>query len=503
MADPTFKNPATGGVNLAGGGKPLLRVYSGHYPEDGDYPEQFKRSVKGVKYYWDENLKGLGANFNADEWEEAGQVRWARNPQTGKYEIKRAGEMGILSPDIDPYEGQSAEFQAALLKNRSAGVTGNVADPSTSRPAKITPADVKAAAKESPAAAAQQKSVAEQQAEYIRSKGGRTAAEADAEFESNLRKDYSEATGFDINTAEGRRKSFQAALQRGGHANARALNMRAGKYAYLDPNSDAGMKARDTAYQKAWGPQGEFDKGIRAGVNPLTGQYKATLDGPAYGSKELYDTFRGAEDEATDYADNAINAALNPEPTFSWEQPNFDAAADAIRLRGGNPTQQQEAPSPLQASSDAAQKRIRDAFVTGTSQPEASKNIMPAFDKLDASLKTAADAVRNIGRDTWTPEKGGYKGGVWYSAADSEPEAGGNYGTPRLFDTWTPQAGGRVNNVNYSRADSEPQAGGNHGKPLLFPSTTRPIMQPSRAALLGPRAKPKPITPWQGYGDQM
>jgi hypothetical protein len=260
---------------------------------------------------------------------------------------------------------------------------------------------------------------------------------------------------------------------------------------------------------------------------------------------------------------------VTEEPTFSWEQPNFDAAADAVRLNGGSPAPQDEynfdnvtaaygypqgyfdnpssapqqaAPSPLQASSDAAQKRIRDAFVTGTSQPEASKNIMPAFDKLDASLKTAADAVRNIGRDTWTPEKGGYKGGVWYSAADSEPEAGGNYGTPRLFDTWTPEAGGRVNNVNYSRADSEPQAGGNYGKTPLIPSRTRPIMQPSRAALLGPRSstpswspyvetsrnpdakrarvqdffnanapylkeygKPKstPITPWQGYGDQM
>jgi hypothetical protein len=141
----------------------------------------------------------------------------------------------------------------------------------------VGPADVKANAAIPPP----QKSIAEQQADYIRSRGGRTAADADKEFESNLRKDYSEATGFDIDTAEGRRKSFSAALQRGGHADAMARNLRAGKYAYLDPNSDAGMKASDAAYQK------HFKGKDWVGDNPLTGEMK-DVDGNIWDSQDAY-----------------------------------------------------------------------------------------------------------------------------------------------------------------------------------------------------------------------
>ena len=98
--------------------------------------------------------------------------------------------------------------------------------------------------------------------------------------------------------------------------------------------------------------------------------------------------------------------------------------------------------------------------------------------------------------NNWNEKTGGNVNGVWMSPADSEPEAGGNYGNPALINTWTPEAGGRFNGVNMSRADSEPEAGGNYGNPLLIPSKTRPILAPSRAALLGPRSN-KPS--WSPY----
>lgn len=128
----------------------------------------------------------------------------------------------------------------------------------------VGPADVKANAAIPPP----QKSIAEQQADYIRSRGGRLAYEADNEMEQGLRESYRKATGFDLNTASGRQASFEAALQRGGHNHAHARNMRVGQYAYLDPKSDAGMRASEAARQKL------FKGDDWVGDNQLTGQYR-------------------------------------------------------------------------------------------------------------------------------------------------------------------------------------------------------------------------------------
>ncbi len=506
MADPQYKNPSSGGLTLAGGGTPKVRAYRGRNPY---------QHFEGL---WSDKGELLGKADDKDIWdkyEDAGVASWDKNNKFsfGPHPVVN-GVAG--SSDVDPYAGQEASLQQAILKGIPAAAR-------TANTVQVTPSDVKANAQMSVKPQAQQKSVAEQQADYIRSRGGRTAAEADAEFESNLRKDYSEATGFDINTAEGRRKSFQAALQRGGHADAMARNLRAGKYAYLDPNSDAGMRASEAARQKL------FKGDDWVGENQLTGEYRDNSGN----SWDSYDAFK--QSGALDGLNNYPTPVIRPEePTFSWEQPNYNSAADAVRLNA-NGTKPNNEPTfddvtemygfP-KGSFDPSQIRIRDAFVSGNSAPskpkqasgwpthltfdggspdnnpatsphyaKARRDLSPAFDKALAAIRSAYQTPQN----TWTPESGGMFNGVNYSRADSEPQAGGNYGSPKLINTWTPQAGGRFNGVNYSRADSEPQAGGNYGKPLLVPSTTRPIMQPSRAALLGPRAE----NPWRGYGDQM
>jgi hypothetical protein len=499
MSDPQYKNPASGGLTLAGGGTPKVRAYTGrnpYHPFDGVWSDKGELLGKA-------DDKGIW-----DKYENAGMASWdASNKFSfGPHPVVN-GVAG--SSDVDPYAGQEASLQQAIVKGIPAAAR-------TSNTVQVTPSDVKANAQMNAKPQAQQKSIAEQQADYIRSRGGRTAAEADAEFESNLRKDYSEATGFDINTAEGRRKSFQAALQRGGHADAMARNLRAGKYEYLDPNSDAGMRASEAARQKL------FTGNDWVGENQLTGEFKSPAGDvyPTYDAfKEIGTTPKGffSDDEIRDDL-----PAYPEEPTFSWEQPNYNSAADAVRLNA-NGTKPNNEPTfddvtemygfP-KGSFDPSQIRIRDAFVSGQSAPskpkqasgwpthltfdggspdnnpatsphyaKARRDLSPAFDKALAAIRSAYQAPQN----TWTPESGGMFNGVNYSRADSEPQAGGNYGSPKLIDTWTPQAGGRFNGVNYSRADSEPQAGGNYGKPLLFPSKTRPISQPSRAALLGPR----------------
>ncbi len=253
MSDPKFPNPTDpkAGLTLAGGAKPRLRVYRGRFPTEQEDPKFRGRSGD---YFWDENNKLLGGNFNADEWEEVGTAAWNRGKDNkwslgltlknkgntvgyGTEEFDAGQNQSLLWGAVNPLDELTPEQKAFYGHTPSGGPVKPAANNGKTPAAPITPADVKANAGMSTQTPVQQKSIAEQQADYIRSRGRRTAAEADAEFESNLRKDYSEATGFDIDTAEGRRKSFQAALQRGGHADAMARNLRAGKYSYLD--SDA------------------------------------------------------------------------------------------------------------------------------------------------------------------------------------------------------------------------------------------------------------------------
>ena len=143
----------------------------------------------------------------------------------------------------------------------------------------VGPADVKANATIPPP----QKSIAEQQADYIRSRGGRLAYEADNEIEQGLRESYRKTYGYDLNTAAGRQASFEAALQRGGHNDAMARNLKAGKYAYLDPNSDAGMRASEAARQKLFAKGGNW-----VGDNQLTGEYMDVNEN-LWDSRNAYD----------------------------------------------------------------------------------------------------------------------------------------------------------------------------------------------------------------------
>jgi len=161
--------------------------------------------------------------------------------------------------------------------------TGNQAAPLKipSLKPQSTPDAVRASAQTSPAQDSRQKTIAEEQADYIRRKGGRLASDADAEMEQGLREMYRKSTGFDLNSAAGRQASFEAALQRGGHADAMARNLKAGKYAYLDTNSDAGMRASEAARQKL------FTGNDWVGDNQLTGQYK-DVENNVWDSQDAY-----------------------------------------------------------------------------------------------------------------------------------------------------------------------------------------------------------------------
>lgn len=428
------------------------------------------------------------------------------------YSGPMARQQPYSGPMARPTGNQSAPFKIPSLKPQS------------------TPDAVRASAQTSPAQEARQKSVAEQQADYLRSRGMRTAVEADTEFESNLRKDYSEATGFDINTAEGRRKSFQAALQRGGHADAMARNLRAGKYAYLDPNSEAGRKAVNSAYEKrfappkkeprekgGWFPEMEREEtpdirsgGDWVGNNPLTGEFK-DREGNIWGSERAFDISQRGEagmvesDEMPSFMDEK----------FSWEDPQNDPLKDAVRMGGlpagfNNPADI----GPDMKGYDQQKFDFLKARVRANALGDNSLDGMSSLQYFDPNFlhHTKGNAVNDLGRDpsagyapdtsnvvpssrwaggsdtermflpalpnttlqqdifarrnTWTPQKGGLKNGVWMSRGDSEPQAGGNYG-PQV-NTWTPQAGGMFNGTRMSPADSEPQQNGYYGIPQFI-----------------------------------
>lgn len=269
-----------------------IRVYKGTRARQGYYgptygvPSGMLNQAGSEDFYTDETGKPIEGPFDPKRHSVIGDIKdGIRTPyQTNsdrpdwlpRFGPQYSGPMARPQPYSGPMARPSGN-QAAVNPMDAVRKTF----PKETQAPQSTPDAVRASAQTSPAAAAQQKSVAEQQAEYLRSRGMRTAAEADTEFESNLRKDYSQATGFDINTAEGRRASFQAALQRGGHADAMARNLRAGKYAYLDPNSDAGMKASDAAYQK------HFKGKDWVGDNPLTGEIK-DVDGNIWDSQDAY-----------------------------------------------------------------------------------------------------------------------------------------------------------------------------------------------------------------------
>jgi hypothetical protein len=215
-------------------------------------------------YYTDVTGKEIEGPFDPKRHKKIGEIKdgirvpFSENsplpswmPKFGPaYSGPMARQQPYSGPMARPTGNQAAPFKIPSIKPQS------------------TPDAVRASAQTSPAQEARQKSIAEEQADYIRKRGGRTAEDVSAQDAYNKQMNYKEMTGFDISTAEGRRQSENAALLRGGHADAMARNLRAGKYAYLDPNSDAGMRASDAAFKK------HFEGKDWVGDNPLTGQYK-------------------------------------------------------------------------------------------------------------------------------------------------------------------------------------------------------------------------------------
>lgn len=213
------------------------------------------------------------------------------------------------------------------------------------------------------AAAKGPKTIAEQQADDIRARGGMTAKEQDSMLAAAIK---------DPNSA------FNAAFARGGHARAMALN-----------RGDGYEAARKKAYEKAWGAGGEWDTGERGGENPLTGQFR-DLKGYDWDS---YDAFKqsGALEGINNYPEPVTPT---PEPTFSWEKPDYSATADRLRLSGIKPTG--DAPVPFGPTNGpenidfAPLRRARATFYTNQRITDAAMAPTKTFDPLTA--------VRNMGR---------------------------------------------------------------------------------------------------------
>lgn len=179
-----------------------------------------------------------------------------------KFSPQYSGPMAKAQPYAGPMARTTDSKPLNLgsyFKNNAVGVK-----PST----QVTPSDVKANA----SAIVPTKSIAEEQADYIRKRGGRTAADADAEAIRSGMKNYQEMTGFDISTEEGRRQSQNAALLRGGHAKAMTYYDKGGQYDQL----------RDAAVKKHW----EGDNWV--GNNPVTGAFRDPATGEEWGSEQAF-----------------------------------------------------------------------------------------------------------------------------------------------------------------------------------------------------------------------
>lgn len=266
----------------------------------------------------------------------------------------------------------------------------------------VGPADVKAAA------AMPQKSIAEEQADYIRSRGGRTAADVSAQDAYNGQMNYKEMTGFDISTAEGRRQSENAALLRGGHAKAMTYYDKGGQY----------DKARDAAVKK------HFSGQDYVGNNPLTGAFMDARTGEEWGSEQAFrfnqktnltnPTAEDIEDNTRKYYD--VTTTPPPEsPEVKALKARFKAAgeedvrnsqyraADNASLAAS--IAEQAADPAFQASKFAASTRPEDvalrARVRSSSLNDDSLNNVSAAQYASPSFLhwTKGNAVNDLGVD--------------------------------------------------------------------------------------------------------
>jgi len=217
-----------------------------------------------------------------------------------------------ISPDgrrwISEDEYRQVEFGDSGLNSQApvADLVRQQAATSAATPA-ATPAATSAATPAAVAAsAAQPKTTAQLQQEYLASKNIRTATQNDADLAAAMK---------DPNSA------FNAAMIRGGHSRSHAIN-----------NGYGLEEARKKAYQKAWGAGGEFDRGERGGENPLTGAFRDIQEN----TWDSYDAFKqsGALDGTNNYPEPVTPT---PEPTFSWEKPDYNATADRVRMTGLKP----------------------------------------------------------------------------------------------------------------------------------------------------------------------
>ena len=460
------------------------------------------------------------------------------------------------SGDVDPFEGQEGTMQQAILNGMPKAAKSNTT---------ASPAATATAVRASAAGPAPQMSIGDQMAADIRKRGGRTAQDAEDEMNAGLRKAYSKSSGFDIDTASGRQASYDAALDRMRPNALQANGLRefkrpdgsVGAYSTLPDaiipesraNGSAGVTYRERAYGKhfatpeptgksgGWFGGGETPMirsgGNWTGNNPVTGEFKDPEGNIWTGEKAFRNSQLGESGmvetdgipmDNTPYTPTDEEVAAGKAAGENYDNLTAAVAGNERRLRalkgktgviGADGKGAVQSFEPTMSTEDYVRQGINMEAENKDSKVPASWNnwnektggnvngvwMSPADSEPQAGGNYGNPALIN----TWTPEAGGRFNGVNMSRADSEPQAGGNYGTPdlirRMTNTWTPEAGGMYNGQNMSRADSEPQAGGNYGKPLLFPSKTRPISAPSRASMLG--ARKRPITPWRGYGDQM
>ena len=280
-----------------GGQNPLISVYSG---EDSPMQKPSQRR----KGYWarqGDKLDYIGDKYDEKIHRLAGTLGWSQGKTSGgqmSYSpmFNDAWVAKYTDPEGNQWDSEDAYKQSGMAPRDLDGLTPEERAKKPNQKIASTPvgpADVKANA----AIPAPQKSIAEQQADYIRSRGGRTAAEADNEMNAGLRKEYSKLYGYDIDTAEGRQASFSAALgrmrpnalQANGIKEFKRADGSIGAYSTLPDaiipestaNGSSGTTYRERAYGKHFatpeaGTNGTpyMSGGNWTGNNPVTGDFK-------------------------------------------------------------------------------------------------------------------------------------------------------------------------------------------------------------------------------------
>lgn len=545
-----------------------IRAYSGTRKKHGKLSDLNRRLVGPAMaaqmeamdedYYQDENGKEI-TNFNDKTHTVFGTIN---------AEGKRIPNDPKLNSDPDTLTGLlNTRFGAGGRPMYPMSVQSGkpkAATPKAATPTATTPAD---AVRASAAGPAPQMSIGDRMAADIRKSGRMTAHDQtlqDIDFGNQM---YNKANP---NAPAGSLAAREAALARmrpnvlqGSGLYEYKTNSGGTNLASTSPDAMtpySGQTNREVAYQKQFGAGGNW-----VGDNPLTGEVK--IGGKNFSSQGAYehsiDTkgIEDAENEANDYADNAVADGMRLGKLRDSMTAAFDAAkaldletddkrrrnrtdtfldarvkanalgdqsldpmsssqyhASDFRHYTKNPEMITEGRGPnvnglLQQQQSNRQQGVIDSLrslpqttqgerqtsnmVNGLLQQQQSGRYQSVIDSLRSPQQSMPYTQMYTQGNSWTPEAGGMYNGQNMSRADSEPEAGGNYGNPELINTWTPQAGGRFNGVNRSRADSEPE--GDYGIPELIRSRTRPMLQPSRASLL----KAKQNYDTRGYNGQM